>query len=259
LAEEHGAETHGEAEHGAENHGPMHQFEIKPLIDFHVGKYDLSYTNSSLMMTFVVMLTFLLFAGATRKRTMVPSRWQSLAEILYEFNATMVKDNIGKQGLKYLPFVFTLFLFVLLSNVLGLMPYSFTITSHIVVTASLALAIWIGATVIGFARHGFHYFSLLLPKGTPLAVAPFLVLIETMSYFIRPVSLSLRLFANMMAGHVLLKVLAGFIVTLGLLFGWIPLVAVFGITLLEIMVALIQAYVFALLTCIYLNDAVNLH
>ena len=237
----------------------MEQFEIKPLFDLHIAGYDLSYTNSALFMTFAVIASALLFWSATRNRTMVPSRWQSIAEVLYEFNATMVKDNIGKQGLKYLPFVFTLFLFVLLGNVLGLMPYGFTITSHIVVTATLAVAIWVGATVIGFSRHGFHYFSLLLPKGTPPAVAPFLVLIETMSYFIRPVSLSLRLFANMMAGHVLLKVLAGFIISLGLLFGWIPLIAVFGITLLEIMVALIQAYVFALLTCIYLNDAVNLH
>jgi F-type H+-transporting ATPase subunit a len=237
----------------------MEQFEIKPLFDLNIAGYDLSFTNSAMFMTFAVVVSFALFWGATRKRTMVPGRWQSIAEILYEFNAGMVTDNIGPKGMKYLPFVFTLFLFVLLGNVMGLMPYGFTITSHIVVTATLAVAIWVGATIIGFSRHGLHYFSLLLPKGTPLAVAPFLVLIETMSYFIRPVSLSLRLFANMMAGHVLLKVLAGFIVTLGLLFGWIPLVAVFGISLLEIMVALIQAYVFALLTCIYLNDAVNLH
>jgi F-type H+-transporting ATPase subunit a len=237
----------------------MEQFEIKPLFELHIGGADLSFTNSALFMAFAVAASFLLFLSATRKRTMVPGRWQSIAELLYEFNAQMVTDNIGKEGLKYLPFIFTLFLFILLGNVLGLMPYGFTFTSHIVVTATLALCVWLGATAIGFARHGLHYFSLLCPKGTPLGVAFVLVPIEIMSYFIRPVSLSLRLFANMLAGHVLLKVLAGFVIALGLLFGWVPLAAVFAITLLEIMVALIQAYVFALLTCIYLNDAVHLH
>jgi F-type H+-transporting ATPase subunit a len=240
-------------------HGPMEQFKIKPLIDLHVGGYDISYTNSALFMTFAVVLSFALFYFSTAKRTMVPGRWQSIAEILYEFNRGMVKDNIGNEGLKYLPFVFTLFLFILFGNMLGLMPYAFTFTSHIVVTASLAIFIWVAATIIGFARHGFHYFSLLCPKGTPLGVAFVLVPIELMSYFIRPVSLSLRLFANMLAGHVLLKVLAGFVVALGLAFGGIPLAAVFAITLLEVMVGAIQAYVFALLTCIYLNDAVHLH
>jgi F-type H+-transporting ATPase subunit a len=237
----------------------MEQFEIKPLFDLHVAGYDLSFTNSALFMAFAVIASALLFWSATRNRTMVPSRWQSVAEILYQFNETMVKDNIGKEGLKYLPFVFTLFLFILLGNILGLMPYGFAFTSHIVVTATLALTVWIGATVIGFSKHGLHYFSLLCPKGTPLAVAFVLVPIEVMSYFIRPVSLSLRLFANMLAGHVLLKVLAGFVVALGLLYGIVPLAAVFAITLLEILVALIQAYVFALLTCIYLNEAVHLH
>jgi len=224
-----------------------------------VGGYDLSYTNSALFMTLAVVITFLLFISATSKRTMVPGRWQSVAEILYEFNATMVKDNVGKEGLKYLPFIFTLFLFILFGNILGLMPYGFAFTSHIIVNASLALFIFVAVTVIGFARHGWHYFSLLCPKGTPWPVSLVLVPIELMSYFIRPVSLSLRLFANMLAGHVLLKVLAGFVVALGLLFGWVPLAAVFGVTMLEILVALIQAYVFALLSCIYLNDAMHLH
>ena len=240
-------------------HGPMEQFNIEPLVGLKVGGFDISYTNSALFMTLAVLISFLVFFTATRHRTMVPSRWQSVAEILYEFNAGMVKDNVGKEGLKYLPFIFTLFLFILFGNILGLMPYGFAFTSHIIVNASLALFIFVAVTIIGFARHGFHYFSLLCPKGTPLAVALVLVPIEIMSYFIRPVSLSLRLFANMLAGHVLLKVLAGFVVTLGLLFGWVPLVAVFGVTLLEILVALIQAYVFALLSCIYLNDAIHLH
>ena len=239
--------------------GPMEQFDIHPLIPVKIGGFDISYSNSALFMTFAIVLSLVLFLSATSKRTMVPGRWQSIAELLYEFNAGMVKDNVGKDGLKYLPFIFTLFLFILFGNVLGLMPYGFAYTSHIIVNASLALFIFVAVTIIGFWRHGLHYFSLFLPKGTPVAVAFFLVPIEIMSYFIRPVSLSLRLFANMLAGHVLLKVLAGFIVVLGLAFGWVPFLAVFAVTLLEIMVALIQAYVFALLTCIYLNDAINLH
>jgi F-type H+-transporting ATPase subunit a len=189
----------------------------------------------------------------------VPGRTQSVAEILYEFNASLVRDNVGPAGMKYVPFVFTLFLFILLGNVLGLMPYGFAFTSHIIVNFALAIFIFLMVTVIGFARHGLHYFSLFLPKGTPLPLAPFLVLLEMFGYCIRPITLSLRLFANMLAGHILLKVLAGFIIAMGLLGGWVPLLAVFGVTLLEIMVALIQAYVFAILTCIYLNDAVNLH
>jgi F-type H+-transporting ATPase subunit a len=237
----------------------MEQFKIKPLIDIHVGGFDISYTNSALFMTIAVIVSAVLFITATRSRTMVPGRMQSIAEILYEFNAGLVTDNVGKEGLKYMPFVFTLFLFILLGNVLGLMPYSFTYTSHIIVNATIAVFIFIAITIIGFARHGLHYFSLFLPKGTPMAVAPFLIPLEILGYFIRPVSLSLRLFANMLAGHILLKVLAGFIISMGLLAGIVPFLAVIGVTLLEIMVALIQAYVFAILTCIYLNDAVHLH
>jgi F-type H+-transporting ATPase subunit a len=239
--------------------GPMKQFEINPYFHFDVAGYDISYTNSALCMTVTVALSLALFLTATRKRTMVPGRWQSVAELLYEFTAGMVKDNVGKEGLKYLPFIFTLFLFILFGNLLGLMPYSFAYTSHIVVDAALAIFIFVSVTIIGFWRHGWHYFSLLTPKGTPWYILILLVPIELMSYFIRPVSLSLRLFANMLAGHVLLKVIAGFVVALGLLFGWIPLAAVFAVTLLEILVALIQAYVFALLACIYLNDAIHLH
>jgi len=239
--------------------GPMKQFEITPYFHFNVAGYDISYTNSSLYMTLAVVLSFLLFFVATRKRTMVPGRWQSVAELLYEFTATMVKDNVGREGLKYLPFIFTLFLFILIGNLLGLTPFGFAYTSHIVVDASLAIFIFVSVTIIGFWRHGLHYFSLLAPKGTPWYLLFILVPIELMSYFIRPVSLSLRLFANMLAGHVLLKVLAGFVVALGFLFGWVPLAAVFAVTLLEILVALIQAYVFALLACIYLNDAIHLH
>jgi len=243
----------------AEQHGPMHQFEINPLIELSAGGVNLSYTNSALFMTFAVLLSAAFFWQATRKRTMVPGRWQAMGEMLFEFTAGIVLDNVGKEGMKYFPFIFTLFMFIFFGNVLGLLPYSFTFTSHIIVTAALALFIFVAVTVIGFARHGLHYLHLFLPPNTPLPMAFVLVPLEIMSYFIRPVSLSLRLFANMLAGHVLLKVLAGFVVSLGVVFGIIPFLAVLGVTMLEIMVALIQAYVFTLLTCIYLNDAINLH
>ena len=248
---------HAEGHEGG--HSPMEQFTIKPLIPIQIGKYDLSYTNSALFMTFAVALTALLFGLATRKRTLVPSRWQSITEIMYEFVAGMVKDNTGKEGMKYFPFVFTLFLFILFGNFLGLMPYGFTFTSHIIVTFTMAITIFIGVIVIGLTRHGLHFFSLFVPPGTPLAMAFVLAPLEFFSFLIRPITLSLRLFANMLAGHILLKVLAGFIISLGLLAGWVPFLAVFGITLLELMVAAIQAYVFALLTCLYLNDAIHLH
>jgi len=242
----------------AEGAGPMEQFEIKPLLDLSAGGYDISFTNSAAFMLLAVLCTFMLFWAATRKRTMVPSRIQSVGELMFEFVAGMVKENVGKEGMKYFPFVLTLFMFILFGNVLGLLPYSFTFTSHIVVNGALAMFIFVAVTVIGFARHGLRYLRLFCPEGTPLAVAIVLVPIEIMSYFIRPVSLSLRLFANMLAGHVLLKVLAGFIISLGI-FGIVPFVAVSAVTLLEIMVAVIQAYVFALLSTIYLNDAVHLH
>ena len=247
------------AAHAEGGHSPMEQFKIEPLINLNIGGTDISYTNSALFMTFAVVLTLLLFWGATRQRTMVPGRLQAVAEMLYEFVASMVKENTGKEGMKYFPFVFTLFVFILFGNFLGLMPYGFTFTSHIIVTAAMALFIFVSVTVIGFARHGLHFFALFVPPGAPLGIAIILAPLEFFSYLIRPVSLSLRLFANMLAGHVLLKVLAGFIITLGVFFGIVPFVDVFGITMLELMVAAIQAYVFALLTCLYLNDAIHLH
>ena len=238
--------------------GPMEQFEIKSLIDLNLGDYDISFTNSSAFMLLAVICAFTMFWVTTRRRAIVPSRVQSMGELLFEFVASMVKENVGKEGMRYFPFIFALFCFILFGNVLGLLPYSFTFTSHIIVNASLAIFIFIAVTIIGFYHHGLHYLRLFCPEGTPLPVAIVLVPIEIMSYFIRPVSLSLRLFANMLAGHVLLKVLAGFIISLGV-FGIIPLFAVSAVTLLEIMVALIQAYVFALLSTIYLNDAIHLH
>ena len=248
------------AEHEAGGgHNPMEQFEIHQLVPLHIGNTDISFTNSSLFMAFALALTAILFWAATRHRTMVPGRLQATAELLYEFVAGMVKDNAGQEGMKYFPFIFTLFVFILFGNYLGLMPYGFTFTSHIIVTAAMAVFVFTAVTIIGFARHGLHFFSLFVPPGAPLGIAIVLAPLELFSYLIRPVSLSLRLFANMLAGHVLLKVLAGFIISLGLVFGLVPFIAVFGVTLLEIMVAGIQAYVFALLACIYLNDAIHLH
>ncbi len=246
-------------EHPETGHSPMEQFIIEPLISINLAGYDISYTNSALFMTFAVAATALLFWGATRQRTMVPGRLQATAELLYEFVANMVKENTGTEGMRYFPFVFTLFMFILFGNVLGLMPYAFTFTSHIIVTAAMAVFIFLAVTIIGFARHGLHFFSLFVPPGAPLGIAIVLAPLELFSYLIRPVSMSLRLFANMLAGHVLLKVLAGFVISLGVVYGVVPFLAVFAVTLLEIMVALIQAYVFALLTCIYLNDAIHLH
>jgi len=195
----------------------------------------------------------------TRGRAVVPSRSQSIAELAYGFVRKMVEDVAGKDALPYFPYIFTLFLFILFGNVLGLLPYSFTFTSHIVLTGAMAAFVFIGVTILGFVKHGFHFFSLFVPPGAPLVMAIGLFPLELFSYLIRPFSLSLRLFANMLAGHVLLKVLAGFIISLGLIFGWIPFAAVFAVTMLEILVALIQAYVFALLTTLYLNDALHLH
>lgn len=237
---------------------PMEQFEVTPLVGLNLGGYDISFTNSALFMTLAVVCSFALFWAATRKRTMVPSRMQSVGELLFEFIGGMVKENVGKEGMKYFPFILTLFMFIFFGNVLGLLPYSFTFTSHLVVNGALAVFIFIYVTILGFAIHGLGYLRLFCPAGTPLPVAIVLVPIEIMSYFIRPVSLSLRLFANMLAGHVLLKVLAGFVVSLGV-FGFLPFLAVGAVTMLEILVAVIQAYVFALLSTLYLNDAVHLH
>lgn len=237
---------------------PVEQFAVKPIIPIQVGGVDISFTNSALFMAFAVGVSALFFWYGTRKRALVPGRWQSMNEVFYEFIANMIRDNVGKEGMKYFPFIFTLFMFVFLGNMLGLLPYSFTFTSHIAVTAALAVFIFIAVTIIGFARHGTHFLRMFFPHGAPIATAPILIPIELISYLSRPFSLSVRLFANMTVGHIMLKVLAGFVVALGV-FGVIPLVVVFGVTLLEIGIAALQAYVFTILTCIYLNDAINMH
>ncbi len=240
------------------SHSPLAQFEVKPIIKFQAGGFDLSFTNSSLFMLISLIAISIFLISGIKNRSLVPGRWQSMVEIFYSFIANILKENVGSGGRVYFPFVFTLFMFILLCNLLGMFPYSFTVTSHIIVTFALALTIFIGITTVGFVRHGLHYFSLLLPKGTPLWLAPLMLVIELFSYFTRPVSLSIRLAANMMAGHLLLKVIASFVIALGLA-GIFPLAFMSLLVGFEIFVAVLQAYIFTVLTCVYLNDAVNLH
>ncbi|GGB29996.1 ATP synthase subunit a [Tistrella bauzanensis] len=242
----------------AEAHSPLEQFEIKRLVDLQIGGVDISFTNSSLWMFIAIAGVTLFLTLGSRSRAMVPGRGQSMAEMSYEFVANMLRDNVGSEGRKYFPFIFTLFMFILFANLVGMLPYSFTTTSHIVVTFAMALFVWILTTVIGLVKHGTHFFSFFVPQGVPVWMMPLVVPIEIISYLSRPISLAVRLFANMVAGHTMLKVLAGFIIALGVA-GIAPLVVVVGLTALELFIAALQAYVFAILSCIYLNDALHLH
>jgi F-type H+-transporting ATPase subunit a len=240
---------------------PLEQFAIQNLSAplFSVGGHHIAVTNSAIFMTAsVVAAAGLLMAGAS-KGAMVPGRIQAMSELFYEFIANMIRDNVGEAGKKYFPFIFSLFIFTLFGNVLGMIPYGFTFTSHIAVTFAMAFAIFVVITLIGIFKHGLHFFSLFFPHGAPLWTAPILIPIELVSYFSRPVSLSVRLFANMTVGHVLLKVLAGFVIALGFIGGWVPLLGLVGITALEFLVAFLQAYIFTILCCIYLNDSLHLH
>jgi len=237
---------------------PLEQFEVKTIVPIEVAGVDISFTNSSLMMVIALVLGGGVVALAASRGAIVPGRFQSMAELLYEFIAGIIRETIGAEGRRYFPIIFTLFLFILIGNMLGMVPYSFTFTSHIVVTFVLALAVFIGATILGFVRHGFHFFSFFVPPGAPVWMWPLLIPIEVISYLSRPISLAVRLFANMLAGHMLLKVIAGFVVAMGLL-GVIPLVVVVAITGLEILIAFLQAYVFTILTCLYIKDALDLH
>jgi len=240
--------------------GPISQFEIKPLVEIGpIAGLDLSFTNSSLFMLLAVVLSVALMVFGARKREMVPGRLQSVSELSYEFIANMVKDNVGSEGRKYFPFIFSLFMFILFGNTLGMIPGSFTFTSHIIVTFTLAMVVFILVTLIGLMRHGVKWFGYFMPDGAPVAMSPIIVPIEVISYLSRPVSLSIRLFANMMAGHTMLKVFAGFSVMLGVVGGLGPLAINVALTGFEFLVAFLQAYVFAILSCLYLHDAIHLH
>jgi F-type H+-transporting ATPase subunit a len=235
----------------------MEQFEIKRLLDLRIGSLDASYTNSALWMTITVVLATLLFVYGMRQRSLVPGRVQAVAELGYEFVAGMVRDNVGGEGKAYFPFILTLFVFILFCNTLGLVPYSFTPTSHIIVTFAMAVVVFVGVTIIGFAKNGLHFLQLFAPKGVPVYFLLFVAPLEVFSYFVRPFSLSIRLFANMLAGHTMLKVFGGFAVMLGILAGWAPIVLIFALTGLELIIAFLQAYVFTILTCLYLHDALH--
>ncbi|HEV8680218.1 MAG TPA: F0F1 ATP synthase subunit A [Stellaceae bacterium] len=237
---------------------PLEQFTIERLVPLHIGRLDVSFTNSALMMTIAVGLITALIVLATRRAALVPGRWQSVAELSYEFVADMVDTNAGHGAQAYFPFVFTLFMFILFSNLLGLVPYSFTVTSHIIVTFALAVVVFVGVTIIGFLRHGAHFLRLFVPEGVPMVLLVLLVPIELLSYFIRPFTLSIRLFANMLAGHTMLAIFGGFAASVGLL-AVFPLAIDVALVGLELLVAVLQAYVFAILTCLYLRDALHLH
>jgi F-type H+-transporting ATPase subunit a len=243
---------------------PIHQFQIKNLLTFgHIGGSEIAFTNSALFMLIALLVIAALTIGATASRALVPGRMQSIAEMSYEFIADTLRSSAGSEGMKFFPLVFSLFMFILVVNMIGLIPYTFTVTSHIVITASLALLVFLTVIVYGFAKHGLHFFKLFVPSGIPIYILPLVTFIEVLSFVSRPISHSVRLFANMLAGHITLKVFAGFIVMLGGLgfLGWLgallPLGLTVAMTALELLVAFLQAYVFAILTCIYINDAIH--
>jgi F-type H+-transporting ATPase subunit a len=239
---------------------PMEQFEIVRLKPLALGAYDVSFTNSSLWMLIALLcVAGFLFVG-TAKPAMVPGRWQAAVEYLYDFIRKMLDENVGPEGRRYVPLIFSIFIFVLACNLLGLIPWvgAFTPTSHIAVTLGLAVLVFVTVCIVGFMRHGLHFFSLFWPKDTFFPLALFVAFIEFLSFLSRPFTLAIRLFANMTAGHVLLKVFGTFVVSLGV-FGILPLGVNVALSALEVLIAVVQAYVFALLASIYLNDAVNLH
>nr|AIA61060.1 ATP synthase F0 subunit 6 [Cyanidiaceae sp. MX-AZ01] len=244
---------------------PLEQFELVTLIPLNIYNYNISITNATLFL-FIVLIVFLFITlFSLQGKFLVPTRWQLLIEMYYEFIITIVLDNLGRKGEKYFPLIFTIFIVLLTCNMLGLIPYSFTVTSHIFFTFGLALSIFIGINIIGIKEHGFHFFAIFLPKGAPIAILPLLVIIEFVSYIVKVFTLAIRLFANMTSGHTLLKIIAGFSWTLLIFGGFISLLCLFPLSILflliglEIGIAFLQAYVFALLVCIYLNDVIEFH
>jgi F-type H+-transporting ATPase subunit a len=243
---------------------PIHQFQIVNLFPIaKVGNTDIAFTNSAAFMVVAAAGLTVFLVGATAKKNLVPGRLQSVAELSYEFVADTVRSTAGSAGMKFFPFVFTLFMFVLTLNMFGLIPYAFTVTSHIIITAALAITVFLLVLGYGLYAHGLHFFNLFVPKGVPIYILPLIVAIEVLSFISRPISHSVRLFANMLAGHITLKVFAGFILLMGSLgfLGWmgaaLPFFMIVILMALETLVAFLQAYVFAILTCIYINDAIH--
>lgn len=243
--------------------GPIEQFEIKPLLELTAGDIDLSFTNSSAYMVLTVVLASGLLLIGTAKRSLVPGRWQSVSELLFEFVGKTLRENAGKDGMRFFPLVFSLFMFILFANLIGMFPFAFTVTSHIIVTFALAMIVFGTVTIYGLVKHGFGFFRLFMPAGIPMVLAPIIIPIEVISYMSRPISHSVRLFAVMLAGHITLKVFAGFVAsmtglgTLGMIGAVLPLAMTLALTALEMLMSVIQAYVFTMLTCMYLNDALH--
>ncbi len=243
-----------------EKHNPLSQFEVRKIFDLQIGSLDVSFTNSSLYMVLATMCAIIFMIFATKKKSMVPGRLQNIAEIVYNCIADMVKTSIGNEGNKFFPLIFSFFMFILLCNAIGITPYSFTVTSHLVVNFALAMIAFLTITIFAIVRNGFGGFlHMFLPSGVPMIMAPMIFMIEFFSYLIRPITLSVRLFANIVAGHVLLKVVAGFIVSLGLLFGFAPMIFAVVMTGFEIFVAVLQSYIFVMLICAYLGDVTRQH
>ncbi len=242
------------------HHSPLTQFEIHPIGGrIEIGGVDASFTNSALWMAIVVAAITIFMVMGMRERAIVPGRWQALCELLYDFVANLIRENVGSEGRQYFPLIFSLFMFILFSNLFGLLPGAFTVTSHIIVTFAMAISVFAMVTVIACVRHGLHFATYFIPKGAPLWMLPLMIPIEIVSYLIRPITLSVRLFANMVAGHVMLAVIGGFVFALGIWAGWLPLAFITALIGLEFLIACLQAYVFTILTCIYLNDAIHLH
>jgi len=247
-------------EAAAHHHNPLAQFQVHKLFALQVHGYDISYTNASLFMTIAVLGIAVFIALGMRRGALVPGRFQSMVEMSYQFVAGIVEDNVGHEGMQYFPLIFSIFMFVLFCNLLGMVPYSFTVTSHIIVTFALAAFIFVGVTLLAIVKHGpVAFLGSFLPAGTPLWMAPMMYFIELFSFLARPISLSVRLAANMMAGHTMLKIIAGFVIMLGFLGGWMPFAFLIVLSGFEIFVAVLQAYIFTVLACVYLNQAIHLH
>lgn len=240
-------------------HSPLEQFKIKEIVDIELFGYNTSITNSSLFMILAGLFVVLYFTIAFKGSRLVPTRLQLSGEIIYGMISNMLEQNVGVGGRRFVPLIFALFMFILTCNLLGMIPYGFTVTSHISVTFALAMMIFLLVTLLGLYLHGLRFFSLFLPSGTPWWLAPLMVVIELFAYLARPVSLSLRLAANMVAGHVLLKVMAGFVISMAIYLKFLPIPFIVVLIGFEIFVAVLQAYIFTILSCVYLNDAINLH
>jgi F-type H+-transporting ATPase subunit a len=242
---------------------PIHQFTVEPFVPFHLFGLDISFTNASLFMLLVIGVVCIVMLIGTSQRSIVPGRLQSAAEMSYEFVASTVKMSAGTEGMKFFPLIFSIFMFILACNLLGLLPFSFSITSQLVITFALAIVVILVVLAVGFSRHGLHFLKLFVPSGVTMWLLPFIVVIEVISFLIRPITLSVRLFANMLAGHITLKVMAGFVAALlgAGVATWIvaPLPFLANVVLLgfELFVAVLQAYIFAILSCVYLNDAIH--